>query len=237
MDGRQSLKKPYAPGQCASTHRRLHRQILQGMVLPGHRFLSSICCVRSPIGCVPSSSSLFPISLHSTTSFSLVEKSKYPPSAQQKGRTRMSGFESQSAHNGAQSGTPSRRSPHTPQVQWKRALPLFSSHQGSSRVEVVRARQPGFVQEAGGDHSVTTLSAGPWCGPSFPCLLRDNPVGPTFLFRYRPPKSGRVSDSSQISPTRVDGLLLPRFPPVSRLKHETIVKPNGFCSLWGLFRS
>jgi len=97
MDGRQSLKKPYAPGQCASTHRRLHRQILQGMVLPGHRFLSSICCVRSPIGCVPSSSSLFPISLHSTTSFSLVEKSKYPPSAQQKGRTRMSGFESQSA--------------------------------------------------------------------------------------------------------------------------------------------
>jgi len=182
MDGRQSLKKPYAPGQCASTHRRLHRQILQGMVLPGHRFLSSICCVRSPIGCVPSSSSLFPISLHSTTSFSLVEKSKYPPSAQQKGRTRMSGFESQSAHNGAQSGTPSRRSPHTPQVQWKRALPLFSSHQGSSRVEVVRARQPGFVQEAGGDHSVTTLSAGPWCGPSFPCLLRDNPVGPHFRF-------------------------------------------------------
>jgi hypothetical protein len=66
-----------------------------------------------------------PISLHSTTSFSLMEKSKYPPSAQQKGRTRMSRFESQSAHNGAQSGTPSRRSPHTQQVQWKRALPLF----------------------------------------------------------------------------------------------------------------
>ena len=73
MDGRQSLKKPYAPGQCASTHRCLHRLILQGMVLPGHRFLSSICCVRSPIGCVPFSSSLSPISLHSTTSFSLVK--------------------------------------------------------------------------------------------------------------------------------------------------------------------
>ena len=124
-----------------------------------------------------------PISLHSTTSFSLVEKSKYPPSAQQKGRTRMSGFESQSAHNGAHSGTPSRRSPRTPQVQWKRALPLFSSHQGSSRVEVVRARQLGFVQQAEGDHSVTTLSAGPWCGPSFPCLLRDNPVGPLIFFQ------------------------------------------------------
>ena len=54
------------------------------MVLPGHRFLSSICCVRSPIGCVPSSSSLSPISLHSTTSFSLGEKSKYPPFAQPK---------------------------------------------------------------------------------------------------------------------------------------------------------
>ena len=141
--------------------------------------------------------------VHSTTSFSLVEKSKYPPSAQQKGRTRMSGFESQSAHNGAHSGTPSRRSPDTPQVQWKRALPLFSSHQGSSRVEVVRARQLGFVQEAGGDHSVTTLSAGPWCGPSLPWLLRDNHNGPqpfpSYKFSSVVYRTGTDNSQSQLS--------------------------------------